>query len=130
MATGRDKFNCANRCEDVNSCYHGRCSNCQSYEPIHKSYWIDGYFDRFWNQTKVWYCQKRDTFVPKAVTVRNDQENDRIYITENYAKSILRPDRVFDMSKMSDMYAYAMSKKINVPWKKEVSKPLFKVSLP
>ena len=96
-------------------------------------YWIDGYFDRFWNQTKVWYCQKRDIFVPKRVTIKNDQENDRIYLTESYAKSILRPDRVFDMTKMSDHYAYVMSKIINVPWvKPEYVEPeaKFRVSLP
>ncbi len=82
-------------------------------------YWIDGHFDVFWNQDKVWYCQKRDIFVPKKVTIKNDQDNDRIYITESYAKSILRPDRVFDMTKMIDSFAYYISKIINVPWKKE-----------
>ena len=43
-------------------------------------YWIDGHFDRFWNQDKVWYCQKRDIFVPKFATIKNDQDNDRIYL--------------------------------------------------
>ena len=32
----RNKFNCANRCDDANSCYKGDCSHCQSYEPIKK----------------------------------------------------------------------------------------------
>ena len=30
----RNKFNCANRHDAANSCYHGRCSHCQSYEAI------------------------------------------------------------------------------------------------
>ena len=30
----RNKFNCANRCDDANSCYHGRCRHCQSFEAI------------------------------------------------------------------------------------------------
>ena len=30
----KNKYNCANRCDDVNSCYHNRCDNCQSFEPI------------------------------------------------------------------------------------------------
>ena len=71
--------------------------------------------------------------MPKRVTIKNDQENDRIYVTENYAKSILRSDRIFDMTKMSDHYAYVMSKIINVPWFKEPyvePEPQFRVSLP
>ena len=30
----RNKFNCANRCDDANSCYKGDCDNCQSYEAL------------------------------------------------------------------------------------------------
>lgn len=95
-------------------------------------YWIDGYFDRFWDQDNVWYCYDRDLFVPKFATIRNDQDNDRIYITEDYAKSVLRPSRVFDTTKTTDMRAYSLSKKINVSWKKMYvePEPQFRVSLP
>ncbi|GAF87716.1 unnamed protein product [marine sediment metagenome] len=96
-------------------------------------YWIDGYFDRFWNQDKVWYCHDRDVFVPKFATVRNDQENDRIYVTESYAKSILRKGREFDMTNENDRRAFSLANKINVPWKKQVyveTEERFRVSLP
>ena len=96
-------------------------------------YWIDGYFDRFWNQDKIWYCAARDISVPKFATIRNDQNNNRIHITESFAKNILRANRVFDMTNNNDMRAYSLSKKINVPWKKEPYVELdskFQVSLP
>ena len=83
-------------------------------------YWIDGYFDRFWNQNNVWYCYDRDIFIPKFATVRNDQDNDRIYVTERFAKAILRKGRVFDMTKLSDQRALVIKNRINVPWEKPV----------
>ena len=97
------------------------------------AYWIDGYFDRFWNQDNVFYCHDRDLFVPKFATVLNDQENDRIYVTESFAKNLLRPGRTFDSTNKHDMRDYGLSKKINVPWVKKVyveTNPKFRVSLP
>ena len=82
-------------------------------------YWIDGYFDRFWNQDKIWYCYDRDIFVPKFATIKNDQKNNKIYITESFAKSLLRPNRVFDMTNNNDMRAFSLKRKINKPWVKE-----------
>ena len=81
-------------------------------------YWIDGCFDRFWNQPNVWFCVKRGVFIPKFATVRREVE--RIYITKAFAKKVLRKGRVFDTTDKYDMFDMSLKNKINVPWVREV----------
>ena len=82
-----------------------------------KSYWIDGYFDVFWNQPNVWFCVKRGVFIPKFATVRKTVS--RIYITEQFAKRILKRKK-FDSTNKYDMFDMSLKNKINVPWVREV----------
>ena len=95
-------------------------------------YWIDGCFDRFWNQISSLYCVKRGIFVPKFAVVRNDKKNGRIYLKEKYAKPIL-DKKDFDSTNRYDMMKLSLQNKINVPWEKEPfvePEEQFKVSLP
>ena len=94
-----------------------------------KSYWIDGYFTPAWTQ-KSYYSHERGVYVPKYATIT--RHRNRIYITENFAKKILRPGRVFDTTKKNDMLDLVLRNIINVPWKKVFVEPesQFKVSLP
>jgi len=93
-------------------------------------YWIDGYFHDNWTG-KAYYSHARGVYVPKFATVR--VEANRIYITEQFAKSVLRKGRAFDSTNKHDMLDLVLKKIINVPWKKEPyvePEPQFKVSLP
>ena len=92
----------------------------KGFIPQIKTYWIDGHFDVFWNQTTTLYCVKRGIFVPKFAVVKNDQNNDRIYLKKQFAESILVRTK-FDSTNRYDMMALSLQNKINVPWEKEVS---------
>jgi hypothetical protein len=80
-------------------------------------YWIDGYFTPAWTR-KSWHSHERGVYVPNHASIH--RQVDRIYITEQFAKSILRKGRVFDMTNKNDQFDYRLSKIINVPWVKPV----------
>ena len=111
----------------------GYCNKCgiiiDETEIVHHicEFWIDGYFHENWTG-KSYFSHERGVYVPMFATER--LEKNRIYVDAHWAKKILNPNRVFDATKKNDMLDMCLSKIINVPWIKERSKSLFKVSLP
>jgi len=91
------------------------------------SYWIDGHFHEHWTG-KSYFSHERGVYVPTFAIER--LEDNRVYIDAHFARKILKTNRIFDTTNKNDMFDMCLKKIINVPWKKERSKPLFKVSLP
>ena len=93
------------------------------------AYWIDGHFVVFWSGNS-YYCHDRDLYVPKSKMVRLTP--DRIYIDPDYAKrqTVWRQTKVLRNTDKNDLHLISFVKALNEPWKREFSKPQYKVSLP
>ena len=85
------------------------------------SYWIDGYFIEWWSG-KSYFSHDRQIFVPTFAVVKNDQDNDRIYITKVFAESRIKlaKSKFLNWSDKKDANLGLFVKALNNSWEKEL----------
>ena len=91
-------------------------------------YWIDGHFVVFWSGNS-YYCHDRDLYVPKSQMVKLTE--DRIYINPSFARgqTFRRNKKTIRADDKNDQHLIRFVKALNTPWKRELAKPQYKVSL-